>query len=82
MHQLGHQQPVQRRLSREVERVQGLEVREHRCLETTVCGTLLAFDQLQLAELQKEAQVIDVVLGAAAGNLLALGQDRREFQRF
>ena len=36
---------------------------------------------LQLAQLQQEPEVVDVLLGAPAGRLLTLGGHRRQLQR-
>src|SRR5512144_2713114 len=72
---------VERRLSAEVEGIERLEVREPRRLEATIGRTLLTLQQLQLAQLQEEPQVINVVLGGAPRDLLALPVHRGELER-
>jgi len=68
-------------LGREVEAIQRLEVGEPGRLQTTLRGTLLPFDQFQLAELQEKPQMIDVVHGAPTSDFIALRVDRRQLQR-
>ena len=50
-------------------------------LQTAIRCTLVATDQLQLAEAKQERQMICVVLGALGSNLLALLVHGGEFER-
>src|SRR5262245_30087307 len=80
-HQLGDQHLVQGRLGGEVEVLQRLQRREPRRLQPPLGRPLLPVQELQFGQLEKEAEVIDVVRGAPLGHLLALGQYRRRTQR-
>jgi hypothetical protein len=53
-------------------RVESREVRELRGLQSAIGGTFFPFDQLQLAELRQEAQVVNVVPGTAGGQQILL----------
>ena len=76
------QRLVHRRAGREVERVQRLRRREPGRLQPPLGRPPLPLDQLQLAQLQQEPEVVDVLGGARAGrHLLALGRHRRQLQR-
>jgi len=78
--QVQDQRLVEARGRREVERLERLDRREPRRLEPPLGRSPLALDQLQLAELQEEAQVVHVLGGAAPGHLLALRRHRRQPQ--
>src|SRR5439155_5238190 len=78
--QLQHQRPLQRRLGREVELVDRLQLREPRRLQTPLVGPPLAVGQLALAQPQQEAQVVEVLRGRLPRHLLALRLDRRQVQ--
>jgi hypothetical protein len=78
--QLHDQRPVQRRLGREVELVQRLQLREPRRLEPPLTGPPLPVCQLALAQPQQEAEVVDVLTRTLPRQLLALRLDRRQVQ--
>ena len=66
----------------EVERLERLGGREPGGLQPPFGGALLTLEQLQLAELEQVGEVVGVVGRGLGGDLLALGTDRREPQRF
>ena len=64
-HQLADQRLVDRRLRLEIEVLKRLDARKLGILQPTRGRSFLAFDQLQLTQLQQEAPVVDVLSGAA-----------------
>ena len=71
-HQFADQHAVDRRLGLELEVFERLVVGELRRLQTPIGGPLLSVDQLLLAELQQEAEMVDVLFRAPCRDLLAL----------
>ena len=65
----------------EVERVERLVRREPGRLQSPVGRTTLAIDQFQFAQLQQEAEMIDILGGTATGDFGAFAEHRRQLER-
>ena len=75
-----HELPVQAGDGVEVEALEALHRREPRGLDPAVDHPRLAVEQLQLDQPGEVADMIDVLGGAVAGELLVLAQHRRQLE--
>src|SRR4030081_2508950 len=79
-HELQNQRLVQRRFSREVERIEALGLRKERQANATLYVTTLAINALQFAKAQQIARVIGAILRRFHGDFFILARECGKLQ--